>query len=408
MSGKRVARTITNKDDIEYLLNITEDEITLSFVMENFGTFNNKCRFNPYDIVSFPPNSYGPEGKRNKNTMTTTVGLWVYNKYFFEKELFNLFKYMNKTVNKGVFGKINADISYALLEDDIDIRVMENYLMKTQKVMPFVSILSPGFTMKMLTSSKEIEKKKKQLMPKYKARLEAGDELAAEELEAELKAYAREYLADDPSMDCYNSGARGSFDNNYKNMFIMKGASKDPDPNKGYDIMLSNLMDGVSKEDYVALSNSLAAGPYQRAKKTSVGGYLEKQFVEAFQHIVLDKEGTDCHTDKYIKVYLTDKNISDWMYSYIIDGNSLVELNSKTKSKYLGKEVKMRFASLCKSKTGYCNKCVGNLFYKLGFRDIGLALASVPATLKNLSMKSFHDSVVKTTTMDVMKAFNIK
>lgn len=406
MSAKRTSKHITNKEDIDFILSIKEEDISHTLVMEMFGEFNGKQRFNTYDTIDIPPGFYGPEGKKNKNTFKTTVGLWVWNKYHLEQELHDVIGYVNVTVDKKTFGKINKKLSYAVLEDDIDIEVLKRYILKTQKIMPFVSVLSPSMTEKMLTSTKVINKKKEELKKKYKKEIESGDEVGIEKMEKELIEFSKEYLKDDPSMDSFDSGARGSFGNNFKNMFISKGAIKDPDPNKGYNIALSNYMDGVSKEEYSIIANSLAAGPYARGKKTEVGGAMEKTFVSAFQHVVLDPEGSDCKTDKYVEVILNHPD--DWMYSYIIEGNNLVELNSKNVSKYEGKKVKFRFSSMCKSKTGICNKCMGNLFYKLGIMNVGTALAVLPSKLKNLSMKAFHDSQVSTVEMDVMKAFGLK
>ena len=406
MAEKRVAKLITDKKDIDFLLSLKEEDISFSLMMEMFGEFNGKQRFHPYDILEVPPNSYGPENDRNTNKFVTTVGLWVWNIYHLEKELHHILGYINHTIDKKAFGKIDSTLSYALLEDDITIQHIKNFIHKTQADMPFVSIVSPSMTEKMLTSTKVIKKKKEELAKKYKKEIEAGDEVAIERMEKELLDYAKDYLDGDPSLDSFDSGARGSFGNNFKNMFIIKGAIKDPDPNKGYNIAMSNYMDGVSKEEYAVFANSLAAGPYARGKKTEIGGYWEKLFVAAFQHVVLDPEGSDCKTDKYVTVKLD--NPGDWMYSYMIEGNNLVELNSKNVDKYKGKTVKFRFSSMCKSKTGICNKCAGNMFYKLGIKNIGMTLPVIPSTLKNLSMKSFHDSSVKTTEMDVMKAFGLK
>ena len=124
-------------------------------------------------------------------------------------------------------------------------------------------------------------------------------------------------------MDVYRSGAVGSFDNNFKNLFIMKGAVKDPDPTKGYNIITSNYMDGVSKEEYSALANSLAAGPYARGKKTEVGGYWEKLALNSYSHLRLEPHGSDCGTDKTITVKVTKKNIKDIIYSYVKNGERL-------------------------------------------------------------------------------------
>lgn len=145
------------------------------------------------------------------------------------------------------------------------------------------------------------------------------------------------------------------------------------------------------------------------AKKTETGGYWEKLFLRAFQHLKLLPAGSDCGTTRTLKVYLTDKNIDGWMYSYIVDGGKLVELTSENKSKYLNKEVNFRFSALCEAKDGcFCNKCAGNLFYRLGITNVGAATPQIPSRVKVLLMKKFHDSVINFTEMDVEKAFGFK
>lgn len=94
------------------------------------------------------------------------------------------------------------------------------------------------------------------------------------------------------------------------------------------------------------------------------------------------------------------------MYSYIIDGSKLVELTSDNQSKYLDKTVKVRFSALCESKTGICNKCMGNLYYKLDYKqNVGASLTQIPSTQKNIAMKAFHDSTQSLYTMNLEEVF---
>ena len=404
----RRSKTVISPKDIEYLLNIKEKDITTAFIMNTFGEFDNGQRFRPYDIVEIPANSYGPENKRNKNKFTTTVGIWVFNKYFIEPQLFDLFHYINETVTSGLFGKLNSRISEAVLEDKLPISAMDDFMMKTQKCMPYISILAPNYTDKMLTCSTVIAKKKAELYKKYKDQIDKGDEVAATKMEKELLQFAVDYMGDDPSMDMFISGARGNIKNNFKNMFVMKGVIKDPDPNakQKYNVALSNYIDGISPDEYALFANSLAAGPYARAKKTENGGYREKLFLRAFQHLTLDPEGSDCGTKRYLEIVLTEKNIDLWMYSYIIEGSKLVELTSDNKGKYLGKKLKIRYSAFCESKTGICNKCMGNLYYRLGDKEnVGTSLTQIPSTQKNISMKAFHDSTQQLFEMNLDDVF---
>ena len=407
MSSRR-SKTVTSPKDIEYLVSITEKDITTTFIMELFGEFKSGQRFHPYDIITIPAGSYGPDKHKNKNQFTTTVGIWVFNKYFIEPYLFDLFHYINETITSKLFKKINNTLSEAVLEDKLPLEYLKDFMMKTQKCMPYISILAPNYTNKMLSCSVAIDKKKQELYKKYKDQIEKGDEIAANKMEKELLQWAIDYMGDDPSMDMFISGARGSIPNNFKNMFVMKGVIKDPDPNakQKYNVAMSNYIDGISSDEYALFANSLAAGPYARAKKTENGGYREKLFLRAFQHLTLDPEGSDCGTKRYLEVVLTDSNINEWMYSYIIEGSKLVELTSENKSKYIGKKVKVRFSALCESKTGICNKCMGNMYYRLDKKEnVGTSLTQIPSVQKNISMKAFHDSTQSLYEMDLEKVF---
>ena len=406
----RKATEIKDNNLINYLLNLTEDDcLTLSKILDLLGDFGEGEKCKPYDYFKVPVDSYGPAGKRNKNPFYTTVGLWIFNKAFIEKDLFDLFKYIDEPISKKIHGKINNELSYAILEDRLSLDVLKSFEMKVQKFMPLVSVLSASYTDKMLTITESIDKKKKELLKQYKEGIDKQDPKVMDTIEHELLQYAQELRKDDPSMDMFNSGARASFGNNFKNMFVSKGAIKNPDPNKGYDLITSSYMDGITKEEYPAFAASLSAGPYSRAKKTETGGYWEKEYLRAFQHLKLLPAGSDCETKKTLKVYLTDKNIDGWMYSYIVDNSRLVELTSETKDRYLNKEVKLRFSAFCEAKDGhFCNKCAGNLFYRLGIENIGSVTPQIPSKVKVLLMKKFHDSVINFTDMDIEKAFGFK
>lgn len=406
----RKAKEITNKELIEELLSLTEDDcLTLSTIINLLGDFGDGEKFKTYDYFLVPANTYGKD-KKNKKAFYTTVGLWIFNKAFIEQDLFEIFQYINEPITKKYHGKINKELSYAVMEDRISLEVLKRFEMKVQKFMPLVSILSASYTDKMLTITADINKKKKELLKKYDQEIKNSDPKIMNQIEAELLEYSKELLKDDPSMDMFNSGARASFGNNFKNMFVSKGAIKNPDPNKGgYDLITSSYMDGITKEEYPAFAASLSAGPYSRAKKTETGGYWEKLFLKAFQHLKLLPAGSDCGTSRTLKVHLTDNNIDEWMYSYIVDGSRLVELTSENRSRYLNKEVKFRFTALCEAKDGhFCNKCAGNLFYRLGIVNIGATTPQIPSKIKNLLMKKFHDSVINFSEIDIEKAFGFK
>lgn len=404
---------MTANNFADYVLNMIPGDVTYEFIMEAFGSFRGKSLAHAYDLIKIPKHTWvytdGDSQYTNDESFITGVGVYTFNLIVEEFHFCRFFGgYINDNVNKKLFKKIDQTLTYALKEDDITVEEFKQWNNTVQWLMPFEDILSPNHTEKMVTITKAINKEKARLIKENKEAIEAGDVVVAEKIEKELLAFAKKYLGDDPSMDTILSGAGGVFENNFKNMYVMKGAIANPDPTakQKYNIVTSNYMDGISAEEYSVVAGSGVAGAYSRAKKTETGGYWEKLFVRAYQHIKLLPKGSDCGTKRFVIVSLTEDNIKDWMYSYIIKSDGSLEcLTSKNISKYVNKTVKFRFSSMCKAENGYiCHKCAGDLLYDVA-ENIGMCMAQIPDTLKLRCMKGFHDSRVQTSKMNVMKAF---
>lgn len=390
-----------SKDNLaDFIFLLKKDNITYNLVMNLFGEFNGKSLANPYDLLEVPAGTFfyfadkeKTKKKTNTNKFTTTVGLYLWNIFMRDFNFLRFFNgYIDYTITKKKYGGIEQILSYALIEDDITTKDLMEFEDTVEWFMPFETILTPNHTEKMITATKVINKKKKELLKKYAKEIEEGDPVAAERMEKELLDFAQEYLGDDPSMDQILSNAGGNFGNNFKNMYVMKGAIRNPDPNakKKYTIVTGNYMDGIEAKEYSAVAGAGVQGAYSRGKKTEVGGYFEKLFVASFQDLILDKRGSDCGTKHYITVNLTADNIGDYMYCYVIGNNGkLTCITSKNKDSFIGKKVKLRFASMCESKTGLCNMCAGELFYLLDDTRVGLTMAQIPDRLKLVSMKSW-------------------
>ena len=410
--AKRTAKMITDQTIIDSVVNIDPKDITSTFVVELFGEFDGKRRANPYDLITVPKGGYGiPESKRGVNVkpFVTGIGRFLWNKMYIQANptIYEEFGYIDENVSKKVFNNLYQKIGYLKLEDQIDLEDFKRFAMTTQLTMSYIQFLSPSYTDAMLLSSKQVGKEKARLLRENKAAIDAKDIKTADAIQKELMDYSKELLKDDPSMDMYRSGGGGDFDNHYKNMFVMKGTVRDPDPAKGYNIVTSNYIDGVSIDEYATVANTLAEGPFNRSKKTEFGGRWEKLFVYSMQHLKLLPQGSDCGTKRYIEINVTKGNVDDIMYCYMIEPNGkLVEITSKNRDSIIGKRIKIRFSSLCEAKDGhFCNMCAGNLWYRLGITNVGVITPQIPSKLKNLMMKSFHNSQVSLTEMNVMEAF---
>lgn len=395
-----------------YLLAMSGKDVTFDFFMSLFGHFEGKCIANPYDLLVVPKDTFkykddkGNE-KYNSSEFTTTIGLYIFNLLLADDDLTRIVGYVNKTLNKKGYSKLEQKMVYALIEDEITVEQFKKWQMVMQWLMPLQDILSCNHDEKMLLVSKAISKKKAELLKENEEAIKAGDPVVIQKIEDELIKFAKEYIGDDSCMDSLNSGAGASFNNQFKNMYIIKGAIANPDPNakQKYDIITDSYIEGVSAQDYPLLGQSGANGSYSRSKKTSVGGYWEKLFVNSLQHIKLDPEGSDCGTKRYIEVVLDDKNIDDYIYSYAIKNDGALELiTSKNCEKFYGKKTKLRFSSMCESKTGICSKCAGQLLYIAGSNNIGTITGQIPDKIKNIAMKAFHDSTVTNYTIKDVEA----
>lgn len=406
MAAKRISNHIQKPDDVKEILALTHERACeKSLIMDWFADYGDGPRFNTFDTISIPKGSYG-NTKKNKNTFKTTVGLWVFNKSFIEP-FSDILGYINEPITDGVYGKINNKLSYALLEEKITVSQLKEFITQSQIIMSCASAICPSHTMDMLLLTNKAEKKKKELEKQYKEGLEKGDLSAVKNIENQLISFAKEELKDSESVDMYNSGARSSWGNNFKNMYLVKGSIRKTDGS--YDYVSSSYISGLDPKDFAKTNDAAVGGPYSRSQKTRYGGYNEKLFTRATQHIKVIPN-TDCGTKRTIKVTLTEKNIKNWMYSYYVKSNgSIEEITSENMNSLIGKTVNMRFSSLCKrTKDGcVCEACASTLFRRAGVENAGLTSMVMMSSVKNRAMKSFHDSTLELVTIDPNEVFSL-
>ena len=333
------------KDDYkQMLLKLTPDDITSDFIFtyladtskkENGKLIQVPSKIKTYDTFTLKKGEYF-----NTENITTNVGLFIFNKFLIEESFSKVVGYVNTPVNAKIQKNIEAKISQALLDDVIKVEDMVKYLNKLQWLSKeFNAVFSGSFTMKTLKPVPKVMKHKEKLVKENEEALKQGDIAVAVNIEKELLDMAREELKGDPGMDLYNSGARGSFDNNYKNIAVIKGPIYNPVTNK-YDFVSSSFMEGIKKEEIPIVANSIPAGAYPKAVGTQVGGYYNKQISAAFQGVVLDKPGTDCGTKLTLEILINNSNKSQFLHRYIVVGSNLVLLDDNNIDKYINKKVK--------------------------------------------------------------------
>jgi hypothetical protein len=205
----------------------------------------------------------------------------------------------------------------------------------------------------------------------------------------------------DPSMDFYNQGGEFKFPVAYKKSSIMGGIVDDINKG-GVDVLKSNYMEGISKEDFAKFANLTVDGGYARGVKTQDDGYMTKKYNNAMQTVVLDEPGSDCGTKETLQVMIYPELKTMFLYRYIVENGKLKLLDDSNIANYVGKTVSLRSPMLCLGDK-ICNKCAGELYYKMGIKNIGLLSNTASGNLMNLSMKKVHDSTVKFIKIDVSK-----
>lgn len=335
----------------------------------------------------------------NTTDVDTTLGQLLLNRLLIEDYIEIAFDnhYCNDVMDKKAFGKIMDRLAVMLMENKIQ---LNPNVVKFLQAFEFYglmlcSALSPSFSPGVFSVNDEIRKRRDELFAKY------GDNPSTVEtikIEDELTKEAHKLLKDDPGMTLFDSGSRGSFDDNYKMMSIMVGPVKNM-ATGNFDVVKNNYFDGIDRRDIPAIANTMVNGPYAKAVGTAEGGYLTKQFYAVYQSIAIDEHGTDCGSKGYMPVFLTPQNYGKYMWQYVVDGGRTVLLTDDNKSKYVNHAVKLRSPIGCLGKK-LCNKCMGERFYKLTIENVGLTTSRLPNSIMNDSLKNFHKTKMSLATVD--------
>lgn len=396
-------KVLSASDSLKFIQMKPED-ITFEFLVDTFGnttdisdginTKASKSKFNTTDIIDIkvPYNDF--KGK-------TTLGRLLYNKIVFEQSgLSEVFGYINKEINKGANSDIEKTIANYTKEDKVTVDQLYKYIdCRDWLGLQLHAVITTSFTVNTLKRPPEVTKLKNELIKKYKKEIEDGDPNIASLIDNELVKKTQEVLDDDIGMDLYKSGARGNMGNNFKNMYLFRGAVMNRSTGK-YEILENALLDGLDKKNMSVHSNTILEGAYPKAVGTADTGYLTKQLSSGLQTEVLGEYGSDCGTKKTLDITIPKKT-EDYLYRYIVENNKLVCLTPEIIENYVGKTVKMRSPMYCIDRKCICNKCAGDNFYKLGKKNLGLVAVTMGGVLLNLNMKKFHDNVIKIQNIDI-------
>ena len=387
-------------DEKAELLSLERDKITLDLAAEYFACRlgEKKPRFNTYDTFTLLEGQY-----YNKEKIETTIGRYLTNLVVFPEIYLKKFGYVNEVLTKDKIDEIESKMANMILNDEMSTKTYTDYIDRAEWWgMGTIYFMCPTMDYDIYAPIPEVIAKRDELFDKYADEVARGDSNAAEKIEKEVLDLAKKRIKEkgNESYDYFESGV-GKFGNHYKKSSVMAGAIENPYNHK-LSIMKSNYTDGIDIKEYPNFTHLTVIGGYSRGVETQTSGYETKKINNAMQVVVIDEKGSDCGTTHYLKTTIKKGFAKMFLYRYILDGGKEVLITDDNLSKYEGKEVLMRSPMFCKSDK-ICNKCAGELFYKLGIKNAGLLNSTMSGTLMNLSMKKFHDSTIKFNKIDIEK-----
>ena len=372
--------------------NITVDNIVSLFAYtKKYG-----IRFHPSDVITIGP----AESGFIKPGTRSTLGIYIANKYLFED--LKIFGYINTAITGKLNGKIDAAMAKALQAGDINREQYGIFIDRAQWLYggPLAFIINVSLSETVMSLPKAAKQKKAELLKANAEGIARNDPQVSAHIEKEVvsTALAEMRKHPDPSMALFDSGCGLDPYNQYKTIFVMKGAVQDNtgESPTGYKIVTSNYDDGVSKEDMPKIADSVVTTAYSSGVATQDSGTNGKKYNALFQRVRLQARGSDCKTKDTLSVAITEDNAEDYIYRYIMENGKPVMLTPETIKSYHGKTVQMRSGIYCKAPDPeYCSCCIGDRPYRIGIRNIGFAFMSISGSTLNASLKKKHDVSIK-------------
>lgn len=264
-------------DKKKLLLGLKKNEMTVDLIT---SLFSNTTKMSEGDKKTFEVNPpvidtqwklHLDAGEYiNKEAVETTAGIFLFNKLIVEGDLEKITPngYYNETLNKKKFSAFLNYVAAGIMNGKITINpTVYNFLRDYEFwALKLVTIFSPSYTSALVTPSKRLTDEKQRLLNDNKNASTA--EMV--EIRDKLLDVARDTIKGDPGKTLFDSGSRGSFENDFGNMFVAVGPVENP-VTGNFDFMKSNYISGISKEDLVAAGNIIVNAEYPKAIGTAKG-----------------------------------------------------------------------------------------------------------------------------------------
>ena len=326
----------------------------------------------------------------------TDVGKFFLNELLLVMPFGDIFPYLN-----GVFSpkKLDNMVAEKILEGKITRPMFNVYMNNGYWFGEDGSISTACWSEKSLTTDPRIPQRKKELLEQYKDHLD--DPVVLSKIEKELIQMDKDWLKGDSSEPFYAVGGGKVWNEQRKKMYVMFGLNVAFSKNANdFEFVADSLTDGWTAETLPVAANDIRRGSYGRGIETAKGGDQTKFVLRIFQEVSADED--DCGSHDGVEITLTEKNIKNYLGRWIVDGPCITDENM---SGLIGQTVKIRSPLFCKSKPGFCYKCLGEVIRRIGIKRVGMQAIVITAQFVNKSMKSMHQGGMKSTEISDFKRF---
>jgi len=397
------SRPQLSEDAIRTLLALKHSEVTKEWLMANFAVVNGKQKI-PFEgeFTLRETDETASVIPKVKGNIDTTAGRYIANLFLLGNAKFtSLFSYINEPWTKKIVCNINEELCSAVLEEKISsLDYMDFINRETWLSFAITSFISPGLSNDIYKEVPSVSALKKRLLQENADAVKNIDVDKLNQIDSEVKNKFVDEIKDKNAYAYIESGAAKDVVGVTSAMRGLVNESKD---NTRFRFASSSLQEGIKKSEIAIYADNGIGSGCARAIDTALGGYVVKKFNMAFQHIKLDKHGSDCGTKHGLMVKITPDAKRDYHLRYAEYAGKEYLLTEENIKALDGKVVKIRSPMFCTGKC-VCNKCFGELYYRMIPVDqprVGFALMKIGSGLLNAALKGFHESKIKSRKLDI-------
>lgn len=397
------SRPQLTEENIRTLLALKHSEVTKEWLIKTFAFIDGKQKI-PFEgeFTLRATDETATAMPKVNGSIDTTAGRFVMNLFLLGNARYtSLFTYINEPWTKKIIGKVNSQLASALLEEKISsLDFMDFIDRETWFSYGITSFVSPGLSNDIYKEIPSVNALKHKLLQENAEAVKNVDVAVLNKIDDEVKTKFVDEIKDKTAYDYMASGSAKDVVGVTSAMRGLVNESKD---NTKFRFADSSLQEGIKKSEIAIYADNGIGSACSRGIDTAMGGYIVKKFNMAFQHLRLDKPGSDCHTKFGLKVTLGKDAKDKYHLRYAEYAGKEYLLTEDNLKALAGKEVKIRSPMFCTGKH-ICNKCIGEMYYRMIPSEtprIGFMLMKIGSGLLNASLKNFHESKIKSKNLNL-------